>query len=179
MKHFGGKAPHRLTPYVEVLQTRVNKVNKATVCKACIEKLGREIAIERSIFTNTKACTKVHLKKCQNFFEKYTEEERNEILYGSDDESQEINTIVSTNSATSLSTNSSFISTASEPTTKTTKTTKTHPIRHTKSRPSKGLIDNHLLRDLNPAEYIVFERHLLKSTISNGWAFRWIENPEI
>ncbi|CAG8448374.1 4051_t:CDS:2 [Scutellospora calospora] len=148
MKYFGGKAPHRLTLYVEVLPSYVNKVNKATVCKACIEKLGREIAIERSTFTNTKACTKVHLRKYQNFFKKYTEEERNEILYESNSESQEINTVVSANSAISLSTNSS-------------------------------LIDNYLLRNLNPAEYIIFERHLLKSTISNGWAFRWTENPEI
>ncbi|CAG8805566.1 2984_t:CDS:2, partial [Dentiscutata erythropus] len=81
-QHFGGRAPHRLTPYVEVLQTRVNKVNKAAVCKACIDKLGREIALERSIFTNTKACTKAHFKKCQSFFEKYNEEERAEILHG-------------------------------------------------------------------------------------------------
>ncbi|CAG8654932.1 14374_t:CDS:1 [Cetraspora pellucida] len=134
MKHYSGKAPYRLTPYVEVLQTHVNKVNKATVYKACIKKLERETAIERSIFTNTKACIKVYLKKCQNFFKKYTEEERNEILYRLDNETQEINTVVSTNSAISLSTNLSFISTSStsEPTTKTTKT-KTHAIQHTKS----------------------------------------------
>ncbi|CAG8741985.1 92_t:CDS:2, partial [Cetraspora pellucida] len=54
-----------------------------------------------------------------------------------------------------LSTNSSFISTSStfEPTTKTTKI-KTHTIRHTKSRLLKGLIDNHLIQDLNPANEI-------------------------
>ncbi|CAG8777543.1 3806_t:CDS:1, partial [Dentiscutata heterogama] len=58
IKHFGGKPPHRLTPYIEVLQIHVNKVNKAAVCKACIDKLGKKVALERSIFTNTKACTK-------------------------------------------------------------------------------------------------------------------------
>ncbi|CAG8730332.1 27324_t:CDS:2, partial [Gigaspora margarita] len=82
-QHFGDRAPHRLTPYVEVLQTRVNKVNKAAVCKACINKLGREIALERSIFTNTKACAKAHFKKCQSFFEKYNEEERAESTISS------------------------------------------------------------------------------------------------
>ena len=54
---------HRLTPYIEVLSIRVNKSNKAAVCKACINKLGRELALERSVFTNTKTCTKAHLKK--------------------------------------------------------------------------------------------------------------------
>ncbi|CAG8775972.1 19514_t:CDS:2 [Gigaspora margarita] len=133
MKHFGGKAPHRLTLYVEVLPTCVNKVNKAAVCKACIDKLEREVVLESSIFTNMKACTKVHLRKCPNFFKKYNEKERNEILYGSDNESQETNTVLSINSAASLST----------------------------------------------TEYIVFEQHMLKSTISNGWVFRWTEDPEI
>ncbi|CAG8797917.1 37565_t:CDS:2 [Gigaspora margarita] len=121
-QYFGGRAPHRLIPYVEVLQTRINKVNKAAVCKACINKLGREIALERSIFTNTKACTKAHFKKYK---------------------------------------------------------TKSCSIQHLKSRPSKDLINNYLIQDLNPAEYIVFERHILKSTISSEFAFRWTEDPEI
>ncbi|KAF0369736.1 hypothetical protein F8M41_013417 [Gigaspora margarita] len=138
MKHFGGKASHRLSPYVEVLQTRVNKVNKAAVCKACIDKLEREVALESSIFTNMKACTKVHLKKSPNFFEKYNEEERNEILYGSDNENQETNTVLSVNSAASLSTSSSFISTSSTSSEPTTKTTKIHPIRYTKSNHQKA-----------------------------------------
>ncbi|KAF0535608.1 hypothetical protein F8M41_009535 [Gigaspora margarita] len=157
MKHFGSKALHRLTLYIEVLQTRVNKVNKAAICKACINKLRREVALESSIFTNTKTYTKVHLKKCSNFFEKYNKEERNEILYRSDNESQETNTVLFVNLAASLSTSSSFISTSSTSSEPTTKTTKIHPIRYTKSKLSKGLINNHLVRDLNSAEYIVFE----------------------
>ncbi|KAF0464642.1 hypothetical protein F8M41_026471 [Gigaspora margarita] len=153
MKHFGGKAPHRLTLYVEVLQTHVNKVNKAAICKACIDKSEREVALKSSIFTNMKACTKVYLKKCPNFFEKYNEEERNEILYGLDNESQETNTVLSVNSAASLSTSSSFIFTSSTSSESTTKTTKIYSIQYTKSKPSKSLINNHLVRDLNSAKY--------------------------
>ncbi|CAG8845718.1 947_t:CDS:2, partial [Gigaspora margarita] len=86
-------------------------------------KLRREVALERCTF-----------KEISKFFKKYNEEERNEILYGSDYETA------------SLSTSSSFISTSSTSSGPTTKTTKVHPIRHTKSKPSKGLIimDGHL-----------------------------------
>ncbi|CAG8794159.1 9660_t:CDS:1, partial [Racocetra persica] len=83
-------------------------------------KLERDVVIEESIFTNTKACTKIHLKKYLNFFEKYTQEEKNEILYRSDNKSQEVNTILSSNSVASLSTSLSFTSISSEQTVKTT-----------------------------------------------------------
>ncbi|CAG8598679.1 3829_t:CDS:1 [Racocetra persica] len=100
----------------------VNKVNKAAVCKLCIDKLGRDVVIKKSIFTNTKACTKIHLKKYLNFFKKYTQEERDEILYGSDNENQEVNTTSSSNSVASLLTSLSLTSTSSEQTIKTTTT---------------------------------------------------------
>ena len=71
---------------------QANKSNKVAVCKACINKLGRELALERSVFTNTKICAKARLGKCKQFGEQYTEETRDEILYGSDKESQNIDT---------------------------------------------------------------------------------------
>jgi hypothetical protein len=54
-----------------------------------------------------------------------------------------------------------------------------HSVRHSRNRLLKGPIENYLVRDLNSAEYVIFEHHLLKATVSNGWAFRWIENPEV
>ncbi|CAG8637389.1 4845_t:CDS:2, partial [Paraglomus occultum] len=177
-QHTGGKPPHRLTPYVEVLSIRVNKSNRAAACKACINKLGRELALERSVFTNTKTCVKAHLKKCPQFAEQHGEEARLEILYGSDEEGQNIDTSSVTHSST-ISHN--FLSSSSEATTMphTTDMPPSRPVRHSRNRSLKGPIENYLVRDLNSAEYIIFEQHLLKATVSNGWAFRWIENPEV
>ena len=174
-QHTGGKPPHRLTPYVEVLSIRVNKSNKAAVCKACISKLGRELALERSVFTNTKTCAKAHLKKCPQFAEQYSEEARSGILYGSDEENPNMDTSSVTNSSTA---SRSFLSSSSE-VTATSHKPLSHSVRQSRNRSSRGLIENYLARDLNSAEYVIFEHHLLKATVSNGWAFRWIENPEV
>ncbi|CAG8718433.1 14308_t:CDS:1, partial [Acaulospora morrowiae] len=169
-RYTGGKPPHRLTPYIEVLSIQVNKSNKAAVCKACIKKLGRELALDKSVFTNTKICVKAHLKKCIQFAELYTEKERAEILYASDEENQQTD-------ISSITTSSSFHSSLLEKITTSHKPTS--PIRHLQSRPSKNSIENYLIRDLNSAKYCIFEYHLLKVTISNGWAFNWIDNPEV
>jgi len=84
---------------------QVKKSNKAAVCNACIKKLGRELALERPMYTNTKVCVKkAHLRKCRQFAELYAEEERAEILYGSDEESQQIKINTS-----SITTSSSFL----------------------------------------------------------------------
>ncbi|CAG8620929.1 17509_t:CDS:1 [Acaulospora morrowiae] len=170
-KHTGGKPPYRLTPYIEVLLIQVKKSNKAAVCKACINKLGRELTLERSVFTNTKACVKAHLKKCKQFAMEYTEKERSEIIYASEEENQHMD-------ISSIATSSSSFSSSSE-TIITPYKNIPHTIWNTQKRSTKNFIENYLIRNLNPAEYIIFEHHLLKITISNGWAFRWIENPEV
>ncbi|CAG8526622.1 6426_t:CDS:1 [Acaulospora morrowiae] len=108
MKQYtGGKLPHRLTPYVEILSIQVNKSNKAAVCKACIKKLGRELVLDKSVFTNTKICVKAYLKKYIQFAKLYTEEERAKILYASDEENQQMN-------ISSITTSSSFLSSSLE-----------------------------------------------------------------
>ena len=82
----------------------------------CINKLRRELALERSVFTNTKTCAKAHLKKCPQFAEQHSEEARLEILYGSDEEGLGQN--IDTSSVTHSSTIShNFLSSSSEVTT--------------------------------------------------------------
>ncbi|CAG8813773.1 3911_t:CDS:1, partial [Dentiscutata erythropus] len=63
----------------------------------CVNVLERDVTLEQSVFTNTKTCVKADLKKCCHFIRQYAKEERNEILYESDD-NQETSSTSSTKS---------------------------------------------------------------------------------
>jgi len=61
---------HSYTKYVTVLNEKANKFNYFTLCCYCKIKV-----------TNTKRLIISHLKSCKKFEEKYTEDERDNILY--------------------------------------------------------------------------------------------------
>lgn len=61
---------HSYTKYITVLNERANKYNYFALCCYCKTKI-----------TNTKRLVVSHLKSCKIFEEKYSEDERNKILF--------------------------------------------------------------------------------------------------
>jgi len=83
MTHAGGKAPHPLTPWFEVLHNeKANKNNKKALCLSCIRYVGRDFLLkdENNKITNTQRYCYKHLQTCQNFLTEHGLNEVNRIL---------------------------------------------------------------------------------------------------
>ena len=77
-----GKPSHPFRPYFELIPNPNNKSNKFAVCLCCIEEYTQSIAITKKecrVINRAKLCHD-HLKKCENFKKRYTEQEYAEIL---------------------------------------------------------------------------------------------------
>src|SRR5437764_791118 len=64
---------HSYTKYIIALNEKANKFNYFALCCYCKSKIIK--------ITNTKRLVISHLKSCKQFKEKYTEDERDKILY--------------------------------------------------------------------------------------------------
>jgi hypothetical protein len=71
--------PSLLNQYIVRTDIKVNKSNLKTFCKPCIEVLG-EKEERKILFPNKKDRIIQHFKKCENFFAKTNEEEREKIF---------------------------------------------------------------------------------------------------
>ncbi|CAG8718766.1 2066_t:CDS:2 [Gigaspora rosea] len=147
-----GKPPHRLSDFIIVLEEKANKSNKYCVCKECIS--GSSYAeAEKHKFANIQELVRRHLKDCIYFKQKYSESEQQKILEKPDKSISETKES-DDNSKATLSKNS------------------TANVR-------KNTIDRYCLRPLNKDQQKHFEQLILKATVSCGWAFSWVENPEV
>ncbi|CAG8679406.1 19705_t:CDS:2, partial [Racocetra fulgida] len=151
---------HRLTSYIEVLDLKANDFNKYAICLACLEIKGRPYALEKQ-FTNTKKCCKDHFKKCEFFQQKYGVNEAQAIIDDTDSEAtmqkrqgkrfhiqKDDNNRLSNYTSSSVSVN------------------------------TQGLLDNFAHRQFTGCNLAKFNYLLLKATISNGWSFCWVQNPD-
>ncbi|CAG8669226.1 1320_t:CDS:2, partial [Gigaspora rosea] len=82
MQRKGGKPPHKLTEYFYILSEMANKSNRKCICRACMEAVGKEIALQDDSMkiTNTKRYCANHLKDCPYFAAKFSSEQIQNIL---------------------------------------------------------------------------------------------------
>lgn len=168
MSHLGGRPKHRLSEHFLILDEKANSTNKAAVCKYCIDHFGFQQACLTSKVTNVVNSCLAHLRKCEIFASKYLPEEIDQILVSTAvlkkketlkrnrPVSQEINCDNTNDSDSSQS----FVTSLSS-------------ITVTNSNPSINLI-----RRFSDKDQYTFNMLLLRMTVSNGWAFRWVDNPE-
>jgi hypothetical protein len=71
--------PISLDQYIIKTKEKLNKSNLKVYCKACIEILGQNEG-KKIFFPNKTDRIILHLKKCVNFIQKMTPEERGEIF---------------------------------------------------------------------------------------------------
>jgi hypothetical protein len=187
---------HRLTQYIKVLGKQ-NNWNNYAVCLACSENL-EENELSKLTFTNKKPQVKNHLKNCAFFREKIgSQEEVDAIINLTDNESEEIakkkrliadsdsgkigrekvlrylesmqsnlDTVFFKTIEGEISSARSFASTST-----TSSKRHLHPVKT-----GDNVMGNILVRTPTKKEQPVFERLLLRVTVSNGFPFQWIEN---
>ncbi|CAB5183767.1 unnamed protein product [Rhizophagus irregularis] len=187
---------HRLTQYIKVLGKQ-NNWNNYAVCLACSENL-EENELSKLTFTNKKLQVKNHLKNCAFFQEKIgSQEEVDAIINLTDNESEEIakkkrliadsdsgkigrekvlrylesmqsnlDTVFFKTIEGEISSARSFVSTST-----TLSKRHLHPVKT-----GDNVMGNILVRTPTKKEQSVFERLLLRVTVSNGFPLQWIKN---
>ncbi|CAG8660791.1 25063_t:CDS:2 [Dentiscutata erythropus] len=145
-----GRKQHRLTNLFIILDEKANKSNKFSVCKFCIKGSTYEEAYENRI-TNTQRECRRHLISCQYFIAEYPSEiMRNKVL-------------------------------------NPTLTNKDPQESESESESEQTLdqlglnitLDGYFQKPLSSKQKEKLEQLLLKATVSCGWAFTWVDNPEI
>ncbi|EXX64748.1 uncharacterized protein OCT59_018843 [Rhizophagus irregularis] len=187
---------HRLTQYIKVLGKQ-NNWNNYAVCLACSENL-EENELSKLTFTNKKLQVKNHLKNCAFFREKIgSQKEVDAIINLTDNESEEIakkkrliadsdsgkigrekvlrylesmqsnlDTVFFKTIEGEISSAQSFVSTST-----TLSKRHLHPVKT-----GDNVMGNILVRTPTKKEQPVFERLLLRVTVSNGFPLQWIKN---
>jgi len=194
MPRKGGKPPHPLTEYFYIIPNEwANKSNRKCICRACMEAVGRDVALldETMKITNTRRYCVNHLRTCPFFAAKHSPEQiqyitslatsststsRKRAAVSSDEEDDECGDDYSHASFMTTSSNSHVLSTSS-----TDMSTIIIEPRATSPAPIKkqAKLSAYVGRPLRAPEVPKFERLLLRATISTGFAFRWVENPEV
>ncbi|CAG8774552.1 13426_t:CDS:2 [Cetraspora pellucida] len=83
MGYKGGKPQHLLSEYFYILPNEwANKSNKKCICRACIEAVGKYVALndESMKLTNTQRYCANHIRKCSFFVAKYLPEQIEAML---------------------------------------------------------------------------------------------------
>ncbi|CAG8725231.1 27492_t:CDS:1 [Gigaspora margarita] len=79
----GGKPQHSLSEFFYIIPNEwANKCNKKWICRACMEAIGSDNALQdkNMKITNTKRYCANHLRSCSYFAAKYSSEQINHIL---------------------------------------------------------------------------------------------------
>ncbi|CAG8768948.1 19581_t:CDS:2, partial [Racocetra fulgida] len=148
-----GKPQHPLSEYFYILPNEwANKSNKKCICRACMEAVGKDVALndESMKLTNTRRYCANHIREYSFFAAKYLPEQIEAIL----------TLAVLPKKHANSPANSSSTSTSIP-----------------KKKQTKVL--QYIGRPLNASEIPKFEHLLLRATVSAGLAFQWIENPEV
>ncbi|CAG8716080.1 2838_t:CDS:2, partial [Ambispora leptoticha] len=83
MGHKGGKPQHPLSEYFYILPNEwANKSNKKCICRACMEAVGKDVALndESMKLTNTRRYCANHIREYSFFAAKYLPEQIEAIL---------------------------------------------------------------------------------------------------
>jgi hypothetical protein len=188
---------HRLTQYIKVLGKQ-NNWNNYAVCLACFEKL-EESELSKHTFTNKKPQVKNHLKNCAYFQEKIgSQEEVDTIINLTDNENEEkiarkkhlridsdsgkigrkkvlkyLESMQSNFGAAFFKSIEGEISSSRSLVSTSTSSSKRrlYPVKT-----GDNIMGNILVRTPTKKEQPIFERLLLRLTVSNGFSFQWIEN---
>ncbi|RIA96855.1 hypothetical protein C1645_814903 [Glomus cerebriforme] len=162
-RNSGGRPRHILSTYITVLKkTNVGDKECQCVCKACVEVLKDEV----KPIVNRKKRIHKYLANCEHFWTKYGEEAK-DILENCD--------VEETSSAKYIRLDGNF---------RTDSTSTSFNSSHRSSSGSniftgksqQPLISKYLVRDLNKSEIPIFHDFLIRMTVSNGWAFQWIND---
>ncbi|CAB4422701.1 unnamed protein product [Rhizophagus irregularis] len=158
--------PSLLNQYIVRTDIKVNKSNLKTFCKPCIEVLGEEEG-QKISFPNKKDRIIQHFKKCDNFFAKTNEEEREKIFAILQPNNNDVPSIIPQKRSYSISSQTSQVSLASS---------SSHKVINRSSY--YGPMDNYIVRSLSKEDLQKFHMLLLRLTVSCGWALSWVNKPE-
>ncbi|CAB4401332.1 unnamed protein product [Rhizophagus irregularis] len=149
----GGRPKHVLSAYVIVLgKAEAGDKDRQCVCKACAEVLKSDA----KPMINRKERIKKHLASCEHFWTKYGEQAE-EILGNCDLDDETPPAAKHIHDSTSIS---SF-----------------HTNSTISRRSSQSSITKYAVRELSKPEIPKFNDFLIRMTVSNGWAFQWINDP--
>lgn len=177
-----GKPPHRLSEFIIILDEKANKSNKYCVCRECVSGSSFEDA-EKNKFANTQELVRRHLKNCEYFKRKYSDSERADILEKPDKSGSVINKckynqLMLINFAYII-TNLIFFYLAFQEDSDNSDNFENPSLKNLNASVKKSTIDRYCLRPLDESQQKHFEQLILKATVSCGWAFSWVENPEV
>ncbi|CAH1768919.1 8613_t:CDS:2, partial [Entrophospora sp. SA101] len=192
MTIYGGKEKHQWTLYFTITKERVNKSNYGAKCKACIKNL--EPATSVKVITNKKKICRNHLKHCDYFKAELSSEALNEFLRKIDEEEKEervknkhkkrkIINIDNDGSEISEVDELQFVSVASSSKSIRNKFQGLKFLNNNlppqfENNPRENTIQYYMPRKLSEDSQKQWERLVLRATISCGWSFNWVDNPE-
>ncbi|CAG8456444.1 5232_t:CDS:2 [Dentiscutata heterogama] len=160
-----GRKQHRLTDLFIILDEKANKSNKFAVCKFCIKGSTYEEAYKNRI-TNTQRECRRHLISCQYFIAEYPSEiMRNKVLNP---------TLTNKDPQESESESESEQSFGNE-----NNSNKRARLIASDQLGLNITLDGYFQKPLSSKQKEKLEQLLLKATVSCGWAFTWVDNPEI
>ena len=161
--------PHKYINYVQLSSEHADKWRKYCICTSCKEKLGYDTALLNKI-PNKSERISAHLKKCSNF--KIMHPEKYNEFFGS----------INLNSRDLEQSNAFFIlfvlvinyymhliyikifSIASS---------------SNSSISTKGTLDSFVVCPMSKNDVSIFEKLLIRATVSAGWSLQSVENKEV
>ncbi|CAB4395903.1 unnamed protein product [Rhizophagus irregularis] len=191
MSSHSGKPSHCFNEFVHVKKdVKVNQSNYLAVCWGCVTVKGwtwAEAEVRKINMSNTVPSIGKHLSVCENFKMTYpdrveyvkenieTRKQRTAELRTANNLKRQLNQLPELDEEDDNLSQASF-STRSTVSTSTSGTSKR--LCTNNSEKVQSTINQYIRRKLLPNEIDTFYRLLLRMTISNGWAFQWVENQE-